>query len=119
MALKEHFKRHFHPVKVLIGLAGFTVLSLLFGLFVMWLWNWLMPEIFGLGLISYWQAWGLVLLSHILFKSGHHKLHRHRPPHMHNKEWRAKFMEKMHRFHDQEEAGDDQDHESDSGSDQE
>lgn len=33
------------------------------------LWNWLMPEIFGLKAITFWQAWGLVFLSGILFKS--------------------------------------------------
>jgi hypothetical protein len=31
------------------------------------LWNWLMPEIFGLHAISFWQALGLMLLSWILF----------------------------------------------------
>lgn len=41
----------------------------LFGFVTMKLWNWLMPEIFGLTTISYWQAWGLMLLSWILFKN--------------------------------------------------
>ncbi len=45
--------------------------AFLFGFFVMLLWNWLMPTIFGLVEITYIQAWGLVLLAHILFKSGH------------------------------------------------
>jgi hypothetical protein len=40
-----------------------------FGFVVMWLWNWLMPAIFGLHLISYWQALGLLVLSKILFSS--------------------------------------------------
>ena len=31
------------------------------------LWNWLMPSIFGLHEISYWQALGLMALSWILF----------------------------------------------------
>ena len=31
------------------------------------LWNWLMPSIFGLHAISYWQALGLMALSWILF----------------------------------------------------
>lgn len=58
-------------------------LAFLFGFVVLYLWNWLMPEIFGLPAITYMQAWGLVLLSHILFKSGghgggHHKHHGHR-----------------------------------------
>lgn len=33
------------------------------------LWNWLMPEIFGLKTITFLQAWGLLFLSGILFKS--------------------------------------------------
>lgn len=32
------------------------------------LWNWLMPSIFGLRTISYWQALGLMALSWILFR---------------------------------------------------
>ena len=60
------------PLKILVILgmiamaAGFTFL---YGLVVMLLWNWLMPDIFGLPRIDYWHAWGVVLLSHILFKS--------------------------------------------------
>jgi len=57
--------------KVLIVL-GFAVLGagllFLFGWIVMLLWNWLMPDIFGLKRITYWQAWGLLALSTILFK---------------------------------------------------
>ena len=34
---------------------------------VMALWNWLMPAIFGLGVISFWQALGIFLLSKLLF----------------------------------------------------
>lgn len=33
----------------------------------MWLWNWLMPVIFGLPEIGYWQALGLMALSSVLF----------------------------------------------------
>ncbi len=45
---------------VLAGIALFTF-------FVMRLWNWLMPAIFGLHLITYWQALGLLILCKILF----------------------------------------------------
>jgi hypothetical protein len=45
---------------------GFGILGIgllfLFGFVVMLLWNWLMPELFGLKRIGYWQAWGLLLL---------------------------------------------------------
>jgi hypothetical protein len=37
------------------------------GFLVMGLWNWLMPALFGLKLITYWQAVGLLILSKILF----------------------------------------------------
>jgi len=58
------------PEKVVavIGLAILGIgLMFLFGLVVMALWNWLMPEIFGLKKLSYWQAWGVLALSCILF----------------------------------------------------
>lgn len=38
-----------------------------FGTAVLYLWNWLMPAIFGLHTISYWQALGLLGLAWILF----------------------------------------------------
>jgi hypothetical protein len=52
---------------ILFGLGGIGLLFL-FGWIVMLLWNWLMPEIFGLKTVTYWQAWGLLALSTILFK---------------------------------------------------
>jgi hypothetical protein len=33
----------------------------------MHLWNWIMPLVFGLTIISFWQAAGLLLISKILF----------------------------------------------------
>jgi hypothetical protein len=41
----------------------------LFGELVMHLWNWLLPPLFGLHMITFWQALGLVLLCRILFGS--------------------------------------------------
>ena len=38
-----------------------------FGFVVMSLWNWLMPALFGLHEITFWQALGLLILSKILF----------------------------------------------------
>ena len=54
-------------VTIGFGIAGLGLLAVL-GLVVMLLWNWLMPEIFGLKQVNYWQAWGLLILSWILFK---------------------------------------------------
>ena len=33
------------------------------------LWNWLVPEIFGLPKIGFWQTVGLILLVNLLFRS--------------------------------------------------
>ena len=49
------------------------VILLLIGLFafeawvVMLLWNWLMPAIFSLSTIGFWQAMGISCLCHLLF----------------------------------------------------
>jgi hypothetical protein len=34
---------------------------------VMWLWNWLLPPLFGFPEVGFWQAFGLLALSRILF----------------------------------------------------
>ena len=45
------------------------VIAALFALPVMWLWNWLMPAIFGLTKIGFWQALGLKILTGLLFRN--------------------------------------------------
>lgn len=52
---------------VVLAIIGFTGLIILFGFIIMWLWNWLMPDLFGLSTITFWQGMGLCLLSKILF----------------------------------------------------
>ena len=50
-----------------IGMGVMIVLfMILFGYVTMLLWNWLMPEIFGLTTITFWQAVGLMLLGRAL-----------------------------------------------------
>jgi hypothetical protein len=54
-----------------LKITGMVILGIgaafLFGLVIMWLWNWLMPLIFGLPEVTYWQGIGLLILSSILF----------------------------------------------------
>jgi hypothetical protein len=57
-------------VAVIVGDLGVVfLLSVVFAIPVWLLWNWLMPEIFALPEIGLLQAWGLILLSSLLFKS--------------------------------------------------
>ena len=46
-----------------------AIVMVIMGLPAMWLWNWLMPSIFGLKEISFWQAIGLQLLAYIILPS--------------------------------------------------
>lgn len=80
-----------------------------FGFVIMYLWNWLMPLLFHLPEITFWQTVGLLVLSRILFggfggrKHGHGHGHHHRcQKNLHEKwenmtpEEREKFREHMH-----------------------
>ena len=52
---------------IVIGLLLLSAILLAFP--TMWLWNWLMPDIFGLMKIDLYQAMGINFLTNILFKS--------------------------------------------------
>jgi hypothetical protein len=45
-----------------------AILIVILGYPVMLLWNWLIPELFGLSEITFWQAIGLNILCTILFR---------------------------------------------------
>ncbi|XOV95389.1 MAG: hypothetical protein ACFHWX_07185 [Bacteroidota bacterium] len=71
---------------------------------VMYLWNWLMPDIFDLRVITFWEAAGILLLSKIIFGFGKKGGHHHGGPSWKNKwahmseeqknQWKEKFKEK-------------------------
>ena len=52
---------------IVIGLLFLSAVILAFP--TMFLWNWLMPDIFGVMKIDLYQAMGINFLSNILFKS--------------------------------------------------
>ena len=54
---------------ILGAIALVIIIAFVLTLPVMWLWNWIMPLIFGLIKINFWQALGLNLLCGFLFKS--------------------------------------------------
>lgn len=88
------------------------VMLALFSAVIMLLWNLLIPGIFGLAMINFWQALGLFILSRILFGSfgagrmmmahGMHHGRGHNP--LHDKwmkmsdEERREFIDKRRKF---------------------
>jgi hypothetical protein len=68
MNMKKHVFKH-----VMMGLAaivGFSAVTML-------LWNWLIPGVFGLAAINFWQALGVLALTRILFGGfGHREMMR-------------------------------------------
>lgn len=73
-------------IKIIVGILIFVPLFI-FG--TMYLWNWLVPELFHGPVINFWQTLGLVALSKILFGGfgkGHHGRHNN---------WKQRMKEKM------------------------
>ena len=59
-------KNSFEAIAAFLGLIAIVIVLL--GYPLMLLWNWLMPEIFGLPEITFWQAIGLNILCTIMFR---------------------------------------------------
>ena len=57
-------------LEAILLIVGLIVLAaILLALPLQLLWNWLMPNLFNLPAITFWQALGLNMLAGILFKS--------------------------------------------------
>jgi len=94
--MTDEKKKHYHKkweemsvgLKVLAIIGGIIAgagLLVLIGFIMMWLWNWLMPKLFSLPSIGYWEAWCILILSHILFHGfhgGRHVSERSRKRHL-------------------------------------
>ena len=65
---RRFFRRNLIWIAPLALLAG-TGMFIGVGFLVPWLWRVTVGDIFGFKPISFWQAWGLILLSQILFKA--------------------------------------------------
>lgn len=88
---KKMKKTGFIAGAIFLGIGAFV----LFTFVVMWLWNWLMPEVFNLDIITFWQAAGLLLLSKILFSGTCHGSRWHSD--RRKKYWHSRFEEKWKR----------------------
>ena len=70
---------------VLHAIGGIALLAAAVGA-AMWLWNTLIPDIFGWKPVGYWQMLGLLALAHLFFGHlGHSGWHEHR--HIHRREF--------------------------------
>lgn len=61
--------KEFTAAILLVVLVGVLV-AVLLGFPTMWLWNALMPDLFSLPTITFWEAVGLCLLGRFLFGTG-------------------------------------------------
>jgi hypothetical protein len=73
---------------VLLGIVAVTGFAFLFGYVVMLLWNWLMPMLFGITTVSFWQAVGIIILAKLLF--GGFGGHGHKSDKKHKKSSKSK-----------------------------
>lgn len=97
--MKTVFRRRWYLFIPLIVLA-----LIAFGFITMHLWNWLMPTIFSLPAITFWQTIGLLILSRLLLGGmrGHGRGHRYQHRCIHEKwekmtpEEREQFREHIH-----------------------
>ncbi len=103
MKRRFYSNTHFIFRALIIGI----VVIVVFGTAIKLLWNWLIPSIFGLSVISFWQAIGLFLLTRILFGHSwwsrqHEKFHKNEDV---RKRWmnmtpeqREEFMKRRREF---------------------
>ncbi len=91
--------KKFWMMRIVKGIIFFLLFGVLFGYVVMYLWNWLMPMLFGAThLITFWEAVGIIILSKILFGGlGGHGRYRacHCHGHKHGGYWGYKWKEKL------------------------
>jgi hypothetical protein len=91
--------RHWHgprkPWWFILGVPFVLLFLAIGGLVLMWLWNLLLPAIFGIKMITFWQAVGLLILSKILF-GGIHRMPR--PFYGHSRPW-----DRWKKWHEEEE----------------
>lgn len=54
---------------IFMAIVFVIVLSLIAAFPLMLLWNWLCPDLFNLPMLTFWQAWGLMVLCGLMFKN--------------------------------------------------
>jgi len=88
--MKTHSKVLFVGKFIFIGIGAIAIFTIV----VLLLWNWLMPAIFNLPKIDFWQSLGILIFSKILFGGMQHgSSHFHK--HNREKYMKDRFQEKM------------------------
>ena len=94
--MKQYFEHRMKTKKYgriaswfILGIFAAVGFALLVGYIIMLLWNWLMPDIFGLVTINYWQAVGVIILAKFLFGG-----FRNRRPKRRYRTFRNRYKEK-------------------------
>lgn len=80
---------------VILGVTLAVLFAFVFGILVQWLWNKLIPTIFGLKPITYWQAVGLIVLAKLFFGANNGS-HSHRRGKKHAHAWRERAARCFH-----------------------
>jgi hypothetical protein len=82
-----------------MAVVGMVVFLAIGGIVVRELWNWLVPALFGLRTVTFWQALGLLGLGRILFGGfGFHGSHRSGMQRRMFERWDAMTPEERERF---------------------
>lgn len=82
--------------KIVKGVVAVVLFGSLAGFGTMFLWNWLVPSLFGGHLITFCQAIGLIVLSKILFGGfGGRGKHCGGGNHRMKDRWKQKMQERM------------------------
>jgi hypothetical protein len=90
MSMKRFLKWYFIAPAAIVGFVAFVALG---GAIIVWLWNSLLPTLFNLPTITFWQGLGLLALCRILF-GGFGMGGSRGPRHMTRAE-RERFRERM------------------------
>jgi hypothetical protein len=78
-------------VLALAGVVAMVLFAAVFGWLVEILWNWIMPPLFGLKAITFWQAFGVLLLAKLLFGGVAPGFRRRR-----DERWGRRFRERVY-----------------------
>lgn len=84
----------------ILGAIGAAAFAFLFGYIVMLLWNWLMPALFNLPVITFWYAVGIIILARLIFGGFKHGHTNHDKTPRFARRWKSHFEKKnVNGFH--------------------